>query len=41
VRKWYSQFMTNIADIREDQVRAREHVTLEGPSVEDVISSMG
>jgi 3-ketosteroid 9alpha-monooxygenase subunit A len=40
VRKWYSQFMTNVADIREDQVRAREHVTLEGPSVEEVIAAM-
>jgi 3-ketosteroid 9alpha-monooxygenase subunit A len=38
VRKWYSQFMTDIADVREDQVKAREHVTMEGPSVEDVIA---
>jgi 3-ketosteroid 9alpha-monooxygenase subunit A len=38
VRKWYSQFMTDIADVREDQVRVREHVTMEGPSVEDVIA---
>jgi 3-ketosteroid 9alpha-monooxygenase subunit A len=41
VRKWYSQFMTDIDDVREDQVRAREHVTLEGPSVEEVIAAMG
>jgi 3-ketosteroid 9alpha-monooxygenase subunit A len=38
VRKWYSQFMTDIADVREDQVKAREHVTMEGPTVEDVIA---
>jgi 3-ketosteroid 9alpha-monooxygenase subunit A len=41
VRKWYSQFMTDVADIREDQVRAREHVTVEGPSVEAVIAARG
>jgi len=41
VRKWYSQFMTDLADIREDQVRAREHVTVEGPSVEEVIAARG
>ncbi len=41
VRKWYSQFMTDVADIREDQVRAREHVTVEGPSVEEVIAARG
>lgn len=41
VRKWHSQFMTDIADIREEQVRAREHVTLVGPSVEDTIAAMG
>ena len=40
VRKWYSQFMTDIDDVREDQVRAREHVTVEGPSVEEVLASM-
>lgn len=33
--------MTDLDDIREDQVQAREHVTLEGPSVEDVIAAMG
>ncbi|WP_206613597.1 Rieske 2Fe-2S domain-containing protein [Parahaliea mediterranea] len=38
VRKWYSQFMTDVADIRDDQVRAREHVTVEGPSVEDTLA---
>ncbi len=40
VRKWYSQFMTDVADVRDDQVRAREHVTMEGPSVEEVIAAM-
>lgn len=40
VRKWYSQFMTDIADVRKDQVRAREHVTMEGPSVEEVLARM-
>lgn len=40
VRKWYSQFTTDIADVRDDQVRAREHVTMEGPSVEEVIAAM-
>lgn len=40
VRKWYSQFTTDIADVREDQTRAREHVTMEGPTVEEVIASM-
>ena len=39
VRKWYSQFMTNVADIRPDQVKAREHVTVEGPSVAEVLAS--
>ena len=39
VRKWYSQFMTNIAEVSNDQTRAREHVTMEGPSVEEVIAS--
>ena len=41
VRKWYSQFLTDIDEVREDQVRAREHVTVEGPSVEEVINAMG
>ena len=41
VRKWYSQFMTDVAEIREDQVRKREHVTIEGPSVEETIAAMG
>ena len=40
VRKWYSQFMTDIEDVREDQTRPREHVTMEGPSVEEVIAAM-
>ncbi|MBK6738913.1 MAG: hypothetical protein IPG64_13955 [Haliea sp.] len=40
VRKWYSQFMTDVADIQDDQVRARQHVTVEGPSVEEVIAAM-
>ncbi len=40
VRKWYSQFMTDIADVRADQVRSREHVTLDGPSVEEVLRAM-
>ncbi|HBM82839.1 MAG TPA: 3-ketosteroid-9-alpha-hydroxylase, partial [Halieaceae bacterium] len=39
VRKWYSQFMTNVADIRPDQVKAREHVTMEGPTVEEVLAA--
>ncbi len=38
VRKWYSQFMTDVADIREDQVKARKHVTVEGPSVEELLA---
>jgi 3-ketosteroid 9alpha-monooxygenase subunit A len=41
VRKWYSQFMTDIDEVREDQVRARQHVTVEGPTVEEVIAAMG
>lgn len=41
VRKWYSQFITDIDEVREDQVRAREHVTMEGPTVEEVIAAMG
>ena len=41
VRKWYSQFMTDINDVREDQVRPREYVTMQGPSVADVIAAMG
>jgi 3-ketosteroid 9alpha-monooxygenase subunit A len=40
VRKWYSQFTTDVADISNDQVKAREHVTVEGPSVEETIASM-
>ena len=40
VRKWYSQFMTDLNEVREDQVRAREHVTMDGPTVEEVIASM-
>ncbi len=39
VRKWYSQFMTNVADIRPDQIKAREHVTMEGPTVEEVLAA--
>ena len=39
VRKWYSQIMTDVADIREDQIKAREHVTVEGPSVEEVLAA--
>lgn len=41
VRKWYSQFMTDVADIHESQVRAREHVTLDGPGVEETLANLG
>lgn len=41
VRKWYSQFMTDVADIKENQVRAREHTTIEGQSVEDTLAKLG
>ena len=41
VRKWYSQFMTNADEVQETQVRSREHVTIEGPSVEDTLAKMG
>lgn len=40
VRKWYSQFLTDIDEVSEDQVRARHHVTLEGPTVDEVIAKM-
>ncbi len=40
VRKWYSQFMTDIDSVRPDQVKRREHTTVEGPTVEDVIARM-
>jgi 3-ketosteroid 9alpha-monooxygenase subunit A len=38
VRKWYSQFLTDRADITSDQVRKREHTTVEGPTVESVLA---
>ena len=38
VRKWYSQFMTDRDQVREDQVRERCHTTVEGPSVSEVIA---
>ena len=41
VRKWYSQFMTDVADIQENQVRAREHTTIDGPTVEDTLQKLG
>ncbi len=41
VRKWYSQFMTNVDEIQESQVRAREHVTIEGPKVDEVLERLG
>ena len=41
VRKWYSQFMTNVDDITPGQVKAREHVTMEGPTVDETLSKMG
>ena len=41
VRKWYSQFMTDISAVQETQVKAREHVTVEGPSVEDTLRKLG
>jgi 3-ketosteroid 9alpha-monooxygenase subunit A len=41
VRKWYSQFMTNVDEIQPNQVKAREHVTLDGPSVEEVREKQG
>lgn len=41
VRKWYSQFMTDVADIQENPVRARKHVTVEGPGVDKTLASMG
>lgn len=40
VRKWHSQFMTNVDEITEGQIKAREHVTMEGPTVEEVIAKM-
>ncbi len=41
VRKWYSQFMTDRAAIRPDQVKEREHVTVVGPSVAETLAGMG
>lgn len=41
VRKWYSQFMTDVAEIREDQIKYREHVTIEGPTVAEVLAAQG
>ena len=38
VRKWYSQFMTDRDQVREDQVRERCHTTVEGPLVSEVIA---
>ena len=40
VRKWYSQFMTDRDAITRDQVKAREHTTMEGPTVEEVLARM-
>ena len=40
VRKWYSQFYTDVADLTQDQVKDRDHVTVEGPEVADIIASM-
>jgi 3-ketosteroid 9alpha-monooxygenase subunit A len=41
VRKWYSQFMTDVDDIQDTQVKKREHVTIEGPSVEETLARLG
>lgn len=41
VRKWYSQFMTDVAEIREDQIKHRQHVTIDGPTVEEVLAAQG
>lgn len=41
VRKWYSQFMTNVDDITPGQIKARNHVTMEGPTVDETLSKMG
>jgi len=41
VRKWYSQFTTNIDEVTESQTRVREHVTVDGPTVEEVLESIG
>ena len=41
VRKWYSQFMTDIDEVTQDQVKAREHTTLDGPSVEAIRAEQG
>jgi len=41
VRKWYSQFMTNVGELSNDQVREREHVTIEGPTVAETLVRLG
>jgi 3-ketosteroid 9alpha-monooxygenase subunit A len=41
VRKWYGQFLTNVDEIQEGQVKPREHVTVDGPSVAEVLDRMG
>lgn len=40
VRKWYSQFYTDAADVTEQQTKLKEHVTVEGPTVEEVIAQI-
>jgi 3-ketosteroid 9alpha-monooxygenase subunit A len=39
VRKWYSQFYMDVADIPADLVKHKDHVTIEGPTVADTIAS--
>lgn len=41
VRKWYSQFLTDIAEVKESQVRHRRHTTVAGPTVADVLAAQG
>ncbi len=40
VRRWYSQFMTDREAITPGQCKRREHTTLEGPTVQEVIANM-
>jgi len=40
VRKWYGQFYADVADIDPHAVARKEHITMDGPTVEEVLAAM-
>lgn len=40
VRKWYGQFYVDVADVDPNATARKEHVAMEGPTVEETLARM-